>query len=367
MAEPSITYDRNELYRKLSEVQGYFAELRYIDTGLAYLEGKKSSWWQNTPVGPGVAYVQARFGTTFPFEKTYTVPVDYINLPWQDPRQEEIDEVTGHLQTLAKEANTWAATEIEAITSRIQPFTWPVGSMYESQCVEPVLGAHMTLYDEIRNDFGKLRHSLGNWSGEAAETFASGFYHPFEHTLRSQMQLLLALAGGIAAAKAIAESTQHSLMNVVHYTGEALRDQLQLSQAKAELARQEAVKNVMVIGGAALSVFGGILAGSGLWAMTMPTVAAGVGVAATTIPDGGWAALNLRGSTATDLLSSMSDAVGRVIRNDSAQHRNLSEDVEAALTRVNRIRDGSDGDDGRLIPMRPDIVSGVDGNDFRLP
>ncbi|MFV2018198.1 hypothetical protein [Micromonospora sp. LOL_023] len=367
MAEPSITYDRHELRRKLAEIQGYFAELRYIDTGLAYLEGKKSSWWHNTPVGPGIAYVQARFGTTFPFEKTYTVPIDYLNLPWQNPRQEEIDEVTGHLQTLAKEATTWAATEIEALTSRIQPFTWPVGSTYESQCIEPVLGARMTLHDEISHDFGKLRHSIGNWEGDAAETFASKFYHPFEQTLRSQMQLLLALAGGIAAAKAIAESTQHSLMNVVHYTGEALREQLQLSQSRAELARQEALKNVMVIAGSTASVFGGILAGGGLWAMTMPTVAAGIGVAATAIPDGGWAALNLRGSTAADLLSSMSDAVSSVIRNDHAQHRNLSDDVEAALTRVNRIRDGSDGDDSRLIPMRPGIVSGVDGNDFRLP
>jgi hypothetical protein len=363
MAEQSIPYDMRELYRKLAEIQGYFAELRYIDTALPYLEQEKSSWWHNAPLGPGVDYVEAQFGTTFPFKKTYTVPMDFIRLPWQEGKKTE---VLAHLQTLATEANTWAATEVEAITSRIKPYTWPVGSSYESRCIKPVQDAHRDLHDEISADFGKLRQSIGRWEGSAADSFAENFYHPFEHTLRSQLQLLTALAAGIAAAKTIAQSTQHSLMNIVHYTGEALRDQLQLSQSKAELARQEAIKNVAVIGGAASSVFGGLVAGGSLWAMTMPAVGAGVGIAATSIPDGGWAALNLRGSTALDLLASMSDAVTRVVRNDSAQHRELSEDVETALRRVELLRSGSDGDDGRLIPVRPDIVSGVDGSDFRL-
>ncbi|MFY1699927.1 hypothetical protein [Solwaraspora sp. WMMA2101] len=365
MAEPTITYDRRELYRKLSEIQGYLAELRYIDTALAYLEAEKSSWWHKTPVGPGVDYIDVEFGTTFPFRKVYTVPLDYLRLPWQDDEKRE--EVQAHLRGLAAAANTWAATEVEAVTSRIQPYTWPVGSTYDSQCVQPVLDAHLTLNYEIGYDFGKLRHSLGNWRGEAADAFASEFYHPFEQTLRSQMQLLLALAGGIAAAKAIAESTQHSLMNVVHYTGEALRDQLRLCQSEAELARQEAIRNIAVIGGAAASVFGGFLAGGGLWAMTMPTVAAGVGVAATAIPDGGWAALDIHGSTALDLLTSMSDAVSLVIANDSDQHAVLSRDVEAALRRIDTLRSTSDGEYGRLIPAQPDVVGGVDSSNFRLP
>jgi len=181
MAEQSIPYDMRELYRKLAEIQGYFAELRYIDTALPYLEQEKSSWWHNAPLGPGVDYVEAQFGTTFPFKKTYTVPMDFIRLPWQEGKKTE---VLAHLQTLATEANTWAATEVEAITSRIKPYTWPVGSSYESRCIKPVQDAHRDLHDEISADFGKLRQSIGRWEGSAADSFAENFYHPFEHTLR---------------------------------------------------------------------------------------------------------------------------------------------------------------------------------------
>lgn len=364
MAEQSIPYNMRELYRKLAEVQGYFAELRYIDTALPYLEQEKSSWWHNTPLGPGVDYIEAQFGTTFPFKKVYTVPMDFIRLPWQEGKQAEVQ---AHLQTLATEANTWAATEIEAITDRIKPYTWPVGSLYESHCIQPVEAAHRDLHDEISVDFGKLRQSIGRWEGSAADSFADNFYHPFEHTLRSQLQLLTALAAGIAAAKTIAQSTQHSLMNIVHYTGEALRDQLKLSQSKAELARQEAIKNIAVIGGATFSVFGGLVAGGSLWAMSMPAVTAGVGIAATSIPDGGWAALNLRGTTALDLLTSMSDAISRTVVNESDQHEELRLQVQNALDRTRALRDGGDEDYGRLVPIQPDLVSGVDGNTFRLP
>lgn len=31
-------YDREKLYERLAEVQGYLAELRYIDTALQYIE-----------------------------------------------------------------------------------------------------------------------------------------------------------------------------------------------------------------------------------------------------------------------------------------------------------------------------------------
>ncbi|WJK36287.1 hypothetical protein [Solwaraspora sp. WMMA2065] len=367
MSEPSITYDPQEFYRTLSEIQGYFAELRYIDTAMAFLEEEKASWWHQTPVGPGTHYIEVRFGPTFPFTKIYHVPADYVRMPWHDSRKDEVEE---HLRTLAREAATWAATEVDAITTRVKPYTWPAGAWYESQCIEPILSAHDALADEVSADFGKLSHSLGNWEGEAADNFATNFYNPFEHILRSQKQLLTALAAGVTAAKAIAESTQHSLMNVVHYTGEALREQLELAQSMAELARQESLRNILIIAGGAATVFGGILGGAtatvgGLWVASSGVVAGGVSIAATTIPDGGWAALNLQGSTAADLLDSVSDAIGQIVENDSDQHAALQEVTQEALDRVDSLRIG-DGD-GRLIPVEPNIVSGVDGNDFYLP
>jgi hypothetical protein len=47
MTEPTITYDPNEFQQKLSEVRGYLAELRYIDTAMAYMEEEKASWWHS--------------------------------------------------------------------------------------------------------------------------------------------------------------------------------------------------------------------------------------------------------------------------------------------------------------------------------
>jgi len=159
-------------------------------------------------------------------------------------------------------------------------------------------------------------------------------------------------------------------MNVVHYTGEALREQLELAQSMAELARQESLRNILIIAGGAATVFGGIIGGAtatvgGLWVASSGVVAGGVSIAATTIPDGGWAALNLQGSTAADLLDSVSDAIGQIVENDSDQHAALREVTQEALDRVDSLRSGDE--DGRLIPVEPNIASGVDGNDFYLP
>ncbi|MFY1631671.1 hypothetical protein ACN27F_00080 [Solwaraspora sp. WMMB335] len=363
MAEPSITYDVGKFHRKLLEVRSCFAELRYIDTAMAYLEDEKARWWHSAPIGPGTFNIEIQFGTTFPFRKIYQVPAGYFRIPWHDSEREEVE---SRLRALAGEANAWAATEIDAVATRVRPFTWPIGSLYEIGCVEPVLAVHDTLADEVSADFGKLGHSLGSWEGDAADNFATSFYHPFEHTLRNQKQLLTALAGGVAAAQAIAESTQRSLMNVVHYTWEAVREQLQLCQSRAELARQESTRSILVIAGGTATVFGAIVSGGSLWAAGAGAVAGGAGIASTAIPDGGWAALDLYGATATDLLTSMSDAIGQVVHNDSVQHEALRKEVQHALERVRTLRSGG-SNDGRLIPIRPNLVSGVDGDDFYLP
>jgi hypothetical protein len=85
------------------------------------------------------------------------------------------------------------------------------------------------------------------------------------------------------------------------------------------------------------------------------------------IPDGGSTEFNIEGSTAGALRDSMSDAISQIKINDGEQHDALLEEVDAALQRVNTLRGGADGDDGRLIPIRPDIVDGVDGDVFYLP
>jgi hypothetical protein len=42
-------------------------------------------------------------------------------------------------------------------------------------------------------------------------------------------------------------------------------------------------------------------------------------------------------------------------------------EIDEAVDRADDLRDRGDDDYGRLIPIRPNIVDGVDGDDFYLP
>lgn len=356
-------YHRGELYRNLSDVRGYLAELRYIDRALDYLSQEEARWWQGWELLGGIAYVDVELGQTVPFTKMYRVPEKFPRFFWQRSKATEIN---SHLEVIAEEATAWAATAIESITSWIEPFTAPLASTYEYRTIMPLETIHDMLEDKVSTDFGRLSHSLGNWEGEAADNFATYFYYPFEDTLRSQRQLIAALAGGMLTAKAIVESTQHSLMNVVHHLREELLEQLELRARHAERSRQESLRDALIIGGGTATILGAVASG-GLWTVAMGTVAGGTTIASTTIPDGASDPYQLRGGTAEELLDALSDAVNQIGLNDDHQHLQLADAVWDVLERVEHLRGGSDAGDGRLIPIRPDIVGGVDGDDFYLP
>jgi hypothetical protein len=365
MPEESQPYDRPKLYENLSEVQGYLAELRYIDIAMAYMEEEQASWWRQIPATDLSSDLDVEYGKTYPFKRFYQVPNDF-RFPWQDSRREQVQ---NQLEVIAEEASSWAATEVETIVGWIEPFTWPVGSLYESECIDPVMTAQGTLDYDVSADFGKLDYSIRNWHGKAAENFVTNFYTPFkDDILDNHKQLLLSLAGGLEAAKAIAESTQHSIMNVVHYTHAALVEQLQLAAVNAELARQESLRNIMIIGsGAATAIAALVVPGGGLWAMTVEAVAGGASIASTAIPDGGSMSFSLRGATASDLAKAMSEAIVEIENHDGDQHEALMWEVHNVLDRIDPYYGGPNVADVRLVPMQPAIVDGVDGTDFYLP
>lgn len=376
MAE-QVPYDGYAFYDTLSEIQGYLAELRYIDTAMKYMADEEAGWAQEYLGGivtPTNEYIEVEYGRTFPFTKKYPVPNDWFDSPFGLFDDTKSERINNRLNELAGEADTWAATEIQNVKDRVEPFTWPQGSSYESNCIQPIGEAHELLEDEISNDFGRLEHTLSDWKGDAADNFASYFYYPFEHTRRSQKQMLTALMGGIASAKAIAESTQHSLMNVVFATKAALREQLERSQATAELERQKSLQTTLIIAGGAATVFAGIFtagaaagATAGLWAAAFTTVAGGAQLATVAIPSDGATEYSIEGGTAEALRDSLSDAITQIKTNDGDEHETLLTEVNNVLSRVETLRGGPDGDDGRLIPIQPDIVNGVDSDSFYLP
>jgi len=182
--------------------------------------------------------------------------------------------------------------------------------------------------------------------------------------------------GGIVAAKAIAESTQHSLMNVAHATKLALREQLQLAQAAATLERQQSAQDTLIIAGGLATVFGAVLSAvpavaagstSGLWSASLSVVAGGAQLATLGIPQEGAEPYTIEGGTAEALLASLSEAVDLIKNNDDDQHDKLLHEINAVMGRVEILRGGDDGEDARLIPIRPDLVDGVDSESFYVP
>lgn len=364
-------------YDTLAEAQGYLVELRYIDTAMEYLEREQASWWQRIGViAPGADPLSVDFGQTFPFTKYYDVPSDWFHLPFADTT---LDKVKDRLTELSHQANTWATAAMDEMRQRVDPYVWSCGPIIDSDCVQPISDMFEVLERRVSEDFGLLKHTIDSWRGDAADNFASNFYYPFEHTLRSQKQMLTALMGAIVLAKAIAESTQHSLMNVANAAKAALREQLQRAAATAEAERQESVMQALIIAGGLAGVVsggfaaagavagGGAGAGGALWSAAFSGVAGATQIASAAIPSGAAEEYLMKGSTAEQLNIALGKAIDKVKRIDTRQHDELLQMVDSALQRVEDLRTGPEDSDGQLIPRRPDIVDGVNADTFYLP
>lgn len=358
---PSVTYEIGELYRILDELEGMFAELKYIDDALDYLSEKEAEWWQGHGIfDPSAIHVEREFGTTAPFTRGYRIPDKWF--VWQDSPTEAID---AHLAELSRKAQTTAADDIASIRERIKPFIVTMDG-YTENVIAPLENVHRMFTDELYDDFGKLQQTLGDWEGRAAESFADNFYNPFSGTLRSQMSILSALTGAATAAKAITEATQHSIMTVVCSIRDQAREQLQLRQHRADVANEESKRNALIIAGAGSTIVAAVITG-GLWSAALGTVAGASSIASTAVPSDASKKYLLAGNSFEELRDALSDALRVIDDHDDRQHEELQDRVEDVLERVEDLRNGTIDEDGRLIPISPELVDGVDGSDFYLP
>src|SRR5690606_9352768 len=338
------------------------SELRYIDQALEYLEEEKASWWHGVePIGPGTTHVTVTLGTTLPFTRRYEIPGrDSFLTFWKDSKQ---DEVNRQLRALGTGAEEWGTAELESFQTRVRPFTWLRPGSGESWVIEPLTQVHQRLEDDVDTDFGKLSGSLSNWEGDAADNFATYFYHPFEGILEKQRRLVGALIGGVEAADAIYQATQHSLMTGACHTRDALYEQLELRAQHAALVRRESIRNALVLAGAGASLIAAVTSG-GLWSIGLNAAIGLSAAASTTIPPDAVTQLEIRGSSAEELSQALFEALREISSHYSSQHKELDDEVRKVLDRVEGLRAGGDG---RLVPIRPEIVDGVDGDDFYLP
>nr|MDT0660637.1 hypothetical protein [Micromonospora sp. DSM 115978] len=361
MTETSFRYDPYKLHNDLADIGTYLADLHYIDQVFAYLAGLQSSWWH--AITPGQFHFAVDFGGTVPFRRVWDVPEHFIRrLPWQDSKEEEI---RAQIQRYADTAPTWASCNIETVRAMMEPLAHPTTAGYLNDLIRPVQDVLNDLQDGVNDDFAKLRHTLGRWEGAAADQFANNFYHPFADTLDSQERLLIAFLGGLATSHTIVEATQQSLMNVVHHIREALHEQLQLRAQEAAAARQQSVKEALIVTGTTIAVASTV--GSGLWPPAAGATSAALNLGAGTLSGDIAVGHKIAGTTADELLSALVAAISRIDSNAHNQYVDLETNLNGVLTRVNELRNGSSGPDGRLIPIRPHIVDGVDGSNWRLP
>src|SRR5690606_3835306 len=177
---------------------------------------------------------------------------------------------------------------------------------------------------------------------------------PFEHTLDSHKRLLLALAGAVKVAKAVDEVALHSVTAVLDAGCQALETQLRLRAGQAERERQEALRQILILGGAAGSLVAGMLSRN-LWAIGATAFAEGLSVAAG-LPRDAAEEIVFEATAAEEILNDTVDTLKTVHDRVSNELDHLRREVDDVLSRVRLLRGGPDGDDGRLIPVRPVIV-----------
>ncbi|MBE1492383.1 hypothetical protein [Plantactinospora soyae] len=363
MVDNSIRFDYRQMHQYLNEIGTYLAELHYIDQVFAYMDDIESSSFEVLAeiAAAGFAsgsWFSVEFTGTVSFSRTWRVPPPFPpRLIWQDSIEEEIQK---QVEEYKAKAPGWASDNMDSIKSMVKPLAHPTGSVYSNDIIQPVRDALARLEDFVSHDFGKLRHTLGNWSGEAAEDFATNFYNPFERTLASHHRMLAALVAGLEAAHTTVDLTQQSLMNVLHATCDALLEQLRgRSQQAAAQQQEQSTKHALII----VSAFVPMAKGRDLWANSLDLGSAGAS-AATANPMKEHA---LTGGTAEELLLALSEAIKVVAENSDKQYRELDEQVTGVLSRMESIRDTPDGGDGRLVPRQPLLLHGTNSSDFHLP
>lgn len=366
MVDASNSFDYREMHQYLNEIETYLAELHYIDQVFTHMASVESTSWEIAAEIASAGFASGSwftvdFAGTVSFRRTWSVPPPFPpRLIWQDSVEEELRK---QMEEYKANASGWALDNMASIRSAIKPMAHPAQSVYLNELIQPVRDALARLEDSVDNDFGDLRHSLGNWSGDAAEEFATNFYNPFEHTLASHHRMLAALVTGLDGAHAIVGLTQQSLMNVLKATRDALLEQLgSRAQQAAAQQQEQGNKHILIIS----SMLIPMLKEQAIWDKGLDLLSAGTAAAvASSVESMDEHALS--GDTAEELLHALTDTIALIERSSSKQYDSLDSEVKAVLARMDLIHDAPDGRDGRLVPPQPRLLDGTDSNDFYLP
>ncbi len=212
-------WDPSGFWDAVNESMKLAAELRYLDLAVDYLENDATYPSPNEVYGP-TDTINIRLGWTYPFNFSIRQPASLATQGWADG-------VEAHLQGLVGTAATWAQGEFSSLRSRVDDVTQPIAATFVT--------AAQRLKDDVANALSttvpeelstSLDLGIEQFWGTTAEAFQTGYVDRFGAARENQIFVAKACGVISAAAGGIVKQAQHSLMNAVCTTRDALRSQL---------------------------------------------------------------------------------------------------------------------------------------------
>lgn len=216
----SVTpWDPTGFWKAVNESRKMAAELRYIDLAVPYIKNDAAYVSSEEVYGPTDS-IKVKVGWTYPFYLTIRQPASLATEGWAD-------NVEKHLQGLVTKADTWAEREFSGLRTRVDDVTQPFASAYVSAAQQIKDEVADKLTTSVPEELSTaLDLGIEQFWGPTAESFQTGYVDRFGAARENQ--IFVAKGCGIicAAAGGIIKQAQHSLMNAVCTTRDALKSQL---------------------------------------------------------------------------------------------------------------------------------------------
>lgn len=363
-------WDPGGFWDAIDQIRAYAAELYYLDKAVDYLEHDAPYPSANEVYG-STTTVPVRLGWTAPFTLTIRQPTSLATDGW-------IENINDRLQEFADAGGTWATSSLSSLGSRVIDLTAPSAAALTAAAERMVHDVQNTVVTTVPESLSaSLQLTEGNFWGSTAESFYVDYVTPFGEARENQAFLAEGIAIVTAAGAAIVRQSQHSLMNAVCTTRDALKAQIELRQYQHSGAAE--VATILMIAETANTLLG---------IFPLPSRAAGKSGAAGGADDetedpGAYATNSLKQllqtglsyaasavetpaeftiaeKTAEGLQQGLDDAIGQIITRTVRHWDDLaSERVDHLADAVAEMHAAKP-----LFPPRPDLADGATPRDF---
>ncbi|PVG84413.1 hypothetical protein DDE18_02000 [Nocardioides gansuensis] len=332
------TFDLAEFYTVTSEAYDLMEELHGIDGVLDGLDERGLTGYRVTPGSSNMASdgdSTITLGTTHSFTKRYhgtqpgsggggyyTAPAEPVDMSW-------VDDVYDAASAWRVAAQTSFESDVESIV-RLESSSFRTPS-------HVLVSTYATLKTRVSVDWAGLSEQGSEWEGEAADKFFKDFHAPFNSIRENHLWALDYLNSLIAAAKAVNDAGQHSVMNLVTEAKRLADRQLQKRQ---DDSREQSSAEALIL----LSTISGI---AGALLFPVPGAAAALGstslllnYAATQVPPENSKLKNLEASSAEEVDGALVDELAEVKTNVRRNYDGVQDKVAEMREHIDGMDDG---------------------------